>query len=192
MEPKDYINNSGGALGADLMWDTIGRQFGVDNHKHWRPSDLELHLDLLPTICTAVHNAAQALKRPTNFRGIELVQRNWFQVDNSEAIYAVSRIILPSERDKGFINRSGKQVVSGGTGWAVEMGIQKNMPIYVFDMDCEQWHQWTYRINMFLECDTPILTQSFAGIGSRQLTEAGIKAIRGVYTKTFNEDANKR
>lgn len=185
MEPKDYINHSGGAQGADLMWDTTGRKYGVVNHKHWRPNDLTLYPQLSNDITISVHHAARVLGRPDNFRGIELVRRNWFQVHNSEAIYAISRIVEPLEIDKGYVNRSGKQVVSGGTGWAVEMAIQKGVSVYVFDINTNEWYRWGYNTSTFIKCEVPILTQAFAGIGSRELTPEGIKAIEDVYIKTF-------
>ena len=34
-------------------------------------------------------------------------------------------------------------------------------------------------------CDVPVLTPNFAGIGSRQITPAGIRAISEVYRNTF-------
>lgn len=183
-----YTNNSGGAKGADLTWDRIGREFGVLNHIHWRPE----HLDTMAEsqrvkMFEDVKNAAIALKRPAQFKGISLVQRNWFQVEFSGAIFAVSRIINPEEVDfKGFRNKTGKQIVAGGTGWAVEMAIQKGKEVYVFDMNDNTWKFWDYVHKIFTPTEsTPILTFTFAGIGSRELTPEGIQAIKDVYTETF-------
>lgn len=39
--------------------------------------------------------------------------------------------------------------------------------------------------NKFWQYETPTLTESFAGIGSRLLTPQGIQAIKDVYKKTF-------
>lgn len=192
MEPKDYTNHSGGAQGADLTWDLIGRKYGVINHVHYRPEHLKnLTEEYKTKVLQAVHDAAIALARPNNFRGIELVQRNWLQIHNSEAIYAISHIVQPLAIDKGFINRSGKQVVSGGTGWAVEMAIQGYMPVYVFDMSTNQWYMWSYSSLKFDRVNTPILTQAFAGIGSRALAKEGIQAIEDVYIKTFSNGKEK-
>ena len=33
--PAEYTNHSGGAVGADSTWDTIGREFGVTDHRHY-------------------------------------------------------------------------------------------------------------------------------------------------------------
>jgi len=185
--PADYTNHSGGAYGADVTWDEIGREFGVINHIHWRPEHLsnmseESRKDML----RSVQYAAIALDRPQSFRGIELVQRNWLPVHHAEAVFAISRIVQPNALDKGFVNKSGKEVVSGGTGWAVEMAIQKGKDVYVYDMTYDHWMFWAKNAQRFLaHPNIPKLTHKFAGIGSRELTPKGIQAIRGVYMKTF-------
>lgn len=186
MKPENYVNHSGGAKGADLEWDKIGREFGVTNHIHWRPKDLlDLSLDMVEQVLADVKAAATVLKRPYSFNGIELVQRNCLQVYNTDAIFAISYIIHPGDIDfKGFKNNTGKEIVAGGTGWAVEMAIQKEKLVYVFDMNHNQWFRWF--TEGFVAKSTPTLTEKFAGIGSRLLTLEGSDAIRNVYKKTFN------
>lgn len=189
MDPSKYTNHTGGARGADITWDRIGRRYGVIHHVHWRPSDLEtLPEGMIEKAHAAVESAAKALGRPSQFKGIELVQRNWLQVHYSEAIYAVSYIVQPGNKDfKGFINDTGKEVVSGGTGWAVEMAIQAGKPVYVFDMGTDQWYSWDpINARFALWAGVPELTENFAGIGSRHLTPSGVAAIENAYKKTFN------
>lgn len=188
--PQDYINHSGGAKGADMEWDRIGRLYGVTNHIHYRPVDLRsLFSEQEKQMLRDVYSAAQVLQRPHDFKGVELVHRNWLQVINSEAIFAISRIIDPGETDfKGFENKTGKQIVAGGTGWAVEMAIQKGMPVYIFDMKKNRWNKWSsYNQFLFEPIYLPSLTKQFTGIGSRQLTKEGTQAIIDVYEKTFNQ-----
>lgn len=191
MTPQLYTNNSGGAKGADLAWDKIGREFGVNNHIHWRPKDLSL-LDpqFKDRMLVDVVKAAAALKRPSAFKGVELVQRNWLQVVNSQAIFAIGRIIEPMWRDpRGYLNTTGKQIIAGGTGWAVEMAIQRGLGVAVFDMNTNQWNFWDSSFNKFLPIDfSPTLTQKFAGIGSREITPEGLQAIRDVYKNTFKNN----
>lgn len=184
---KTYTNHSGGAEGADMAWDKIGREFGVENHNHYRPSDLAgLNTEDRSQLEKDVTNAAKGLGRPTSeFRGKDLVRRNWLQVRGADSIYAVSRIVNPGEMDKGFQNTSGKQVVGGGTGWAVEMAIQKGKPVFVFDTKTKDWYTWDLWQNKFVPSSTPILTYNFAGIGSREMTPEGLQAIRDVYKLTL-------
>lgn len=189
MKPEMYILYSGGAEGADMEWDKIGREFGLTQFRHFRPVDLQfLSIEQRDEMLRSVKNAAIALGRPHFFRGIELVQRNWLQIQHPGDIYAIGRIVQPDETDfKGFKNKTGKQIVAGGTGWAVEMGIQMSKTTYVFDMGDNEWKFWSYVNKCFsLLCDTPELTFTFTGIGSRELTDEGKQAIYNVYNKAIN------
>lgn len=186
--PLDYINDSGGAKGADLQWDRIGRDFGVIDHRHWRPKDIEMLLEEeIKILEKDFVNAANALERPTHFEHVNYCKRDWLQVNRgSEAVFAVSRIVNPGEVDlAGYTNKTGKQIVMGGTGWTVQMAIQKGMPVYVFDMNTNNWCEWSYINTIFIMCPVPELTKHFTGIGSQFLTPEGIGAIRAVYSNTF-------
>lgn len=186
MDPKDFNNYSGGAPGSDLEWDRIGREFGVTNHLHFRPHHLVgLNPKFKDKMLIDVNNAAIALGRPNKFRGIEFVHRNWLQQDHASAIYAIGSIIENLDKDfKGFLNASGKQIIAGGTGWAVEMAIQNNKPVFVFDQTRNRWHEWDihYFRSLF---EPPTLTEKFAGIGTRQINDLGKQAITNVYKETF-------
>lgn len=188
LTPKDFFNHSGGAKGSDMAWDRIGRKYGFENHKHWRPEDLtDVSKEVSEQIFWDVRKAAEALGRPSNFRGIELVHRNWLQVHHSKAnIYAVAPIVLPGYRDgQGYTNKTKKPIVSGGTGWAIEMAIQKQGSVFVFNTSKDLWYRWDYGLYWFCECTTPILTQFYAGIGSRITTSTGMEAIERVYKTTL-------
>jgi len=181
-----YINHSGGAKGADETWKELGKPHRVKTID-WRPHHVKaMSTEGYHNMLNAVKAAADALKRPHEFKGVELVHRNWFPAHHAQAIYAVSHIIAPGRTDfKGFENNTGKEIVAGGTGWAVEMGIQMEKPVYVYDMTTDLWMVWSQSGNEFRLIDTPTLTEVFAGIGSRFLTPEGYFAIEDVYKKTF-------
>lgn len=191
MEDQKAILNSftchtGGAIGADNYWKHIGKENGV-KVIDWRPHHLgSMTEEGKSQMLIDVKSAADVLKRPWNFKGNELVQRNWFIPHHSVAIYAIGKIVEPGEEDfKGFENKTGKQIVAGGTGWAVEMAIQKEKPVFVFCMKENKWMLWLQHAGYFSPInDIPILTQSFGGIGSRVIGSAGVKAIEDVYRKT--------
>lgn len=186
-----YTNHSGGAKGADWYWKSLGGLYGVVTID-WRPDHINyMNEDDSRSMYAAVKNAAKALGRPTEFSGIGLVMRNWFQAHHAQAIYAIGHIVPPGQQDfKGFTNETGKQIVAGGTGWAVEMAIQMNKRVYVFNMGeegTERWYVWNHDHNKFWPTFTPILTEQFAGIGSRIISPEGIQAIKDVYEKTFDQ-----
>lgn len=185
MNPIDYTNHSGGAEGADLEWEAIGRKHGFETHIHWRPEHLN---NLTPEgrkdMLRAYMNAAKVLARPEIFRGMELCQRNWIPTYHAEAIYAISYIVQPGQIDtRGRENKSGKEVVAGGTGWTVEMAIQMGKPVWIFDMQDNQFYQWVSD-KFVLFTGTPILTETYSGIGARSITNIGKLAIEAVYKKT--------
>lgn len=197
--PKKYFLHSGGASGSDLAWDRIGKQFGIPaaNMHHYRPEHYhDANPDTKLLIDASVEYAADCLGRPWNFNGIDLVKRNWFQVANSEAVYAIGRIIKPGEKNiKGFKNKVDHDIVDGGTGWAVQMAINMGKLVYVYDMLTNGWYVWVpgLKQNRFVpnavndEFIAPELTKTFAGIGSRELTREGEDAIISVYENTFKQ-----
>jgi len=187
MNNTEYICHSGGCAGADITWEREGDKYNVHtisysfyNHKQEGKNQKILTLDELQEGYNAARIANKSLGR--NFDSIQypyvknLLARNWFQVKNSESIFAIS---------KRFISNT---IVDGGTGWAIQMAIDNNKPIYVFDQVTNAWY--TYTANNIFEPivgAVPKLTKNFAGIGTRDLKDNGLNAIVNVYTTTFSE-----
>ena len=122
---------------------------------------------------------------------MNLLARNWAQVKYSKQIFAIGQIVNPGERGtRGYQSKSKFQTVDGGTGYAIQMGINNKRDIYVFDQSKLKWFRWSYTTLSFIELkETPsITTEDFAGIGTRQINENGVSAIREVYNKTFNQN----
>ena len=221
--PNSYINHSGGAYGGDTFWDLIGREFGVTDHRHYKDlANANLSQQLrnkgIKAVVLTKEQMDFARQKVKELLGIEykddlrgnLQVRNFYQVYNADAVYAVAKIAS-----------STKPEVYGGTNTAVQLGIKLNKPVYVWDIDSEQWytqdtdflktgfdktkHEWTY--NGWKKIDTPTLTKNFAGIGSRDIENYNVQkdgkwqpreeyvgkekenaakqAIRDVYEKTF-------
>ena len=170
---EHYIQHSGGAVGADYEWARQGAPFGVVSRHYWHRrrtpygnveiSEADFHEGVQHVLLAnlSLH------RRPEHY--MDLLARNWCQVKYSDAVFAI-----------GMLNRG---VVEGGTAWAVQMAIDVNKPVYLFDQVSERW--LTSRDGLWVNCDIPVLTRHFAGIGSRQITPAGIRAIADVYRNTF-------
>lgn len=175
-----FTNHSGGAVGSDSAWDSIGRTYGVDDHRHYysgrktENGNIEITKNELEEGWLHVLEANKTLDRkPDNYKN--LLSRNWFQVKNSEAILAIGSIDPKTHK------------VNGGTGWAVQMAIDSKKPIFVFNQeDPGQWYSFDYSKNRFSPCSIPTLPSNFAGIGTREINENGLKAIHQVYQKTIN------
>jgi hypothetical protein len=120
---------------------------------------------------------------------MNLLARNWAQVKYSNQIFAIGFIVEPGGRTpEGYYSKSKIQTVSGGTGYAVMLGIIHLKEVFVFDQLKDKWFRWSYSSMSFIELkETPtIRAKNFAGIGTRKLNDNGKRAIRDLYVKTFS------
>jgi len=191
---EGYINHSGGAIGADFYWGETGAKYGVVSNHYYHGektpygnceiSDEVYDEGRYEVAKAANYNYGYKYKTMKN----NLLIRNWAQVKYSDAIFAIGHLAKPGEKlfpnQKEDTRVATNAAVQGGTGYAVAMAILNNKPVYVFDMERNQWFSCIN--NKWEKTDTPILTKNFAGIGSRNINDNGIKAIEEVYLKTIN------
>ena len=212
--PQDYTMNSGGAYGGDTYWDVIGRQFGLTNINHFRPADNQRLSKTLRdrnvkpfSITHEQSNYAReqikqltGMELPYDVDG-ELLARNFYQVDKSDGVFAIANIT------------SSQKAVQGGTNMAVQVGIKQGKPVHVYDLNTESWYQYNQSTGRFEVEDTPVLTKSFAGVGTRNIQNYKVNkngqwvdregyvgydkalkaanAIKAVYQKTFSKNDYK-
>jgi len=194
------VLHSGGAKGADTVWGTIGSEYGIseENTKHYwmkggsKPpqGNVLLTEEQKEEARPHVKQAAASMRErgdntrspPSSSLAVSLIHRNWFQVKNSDAVFAIT---------KGGLNPTRTLIKPDrGTPWAVEMGINQGKPVYVFAQGLNQWFTWDG--SKFIETETPTLTPNFAGVGTRGINEAGRQAIRNVYEKSTRKPAVPR
>lgn len=108
-----------------------------------------------------------------------LILRNYYQIKDADQVIAV-----------GKMNRFG---VLGGTKWAVQMGIDKQIPVFMFDQAgvkgetlARKWYQWHYpseewQLTAKRGSTPPTLTANTAGVGTRDLNSAGTRAIENLF-----------
>lgn len=175
---------SGGATGADFIWGRAATEaghrvlhFSFKGHKADSIPGQEVVILLDQQLRAADEFLQKANKivnrnpRPKNIFVRKLLQRNFYQVQNTHRIYAVS---VYSEEDEFW---------EGGTAWAIAMGMVLKVPeIYVFDQVEEKWYQymngiWVIHNKRLL----PVPSGKYTGIGTRRLNEAGMFAIKNAF-----------
>ena len=189
--------HSGGAAGADTEWEERGLVRGVQTFAysyktkyHDSPSKVEISEEDYQEGVAMISKANRTLGRYGISKYMNLLARNWAQVKYSSQVFAIGSIVKAGEKSaKGYKNSAKQDVVDGGTGYAVQMAIDAEKEVFVFDQDRDAWHRWSYNSMRFVpmkEC--PVITeQDFAGIGTREIRANGIAAIEEVYEKTFSE-----
>jgi len=188
-----YTCHSGGCPGADMFWEDEGNKYGVNTiaysfwgHTQYGKNRQILEREQLDEGFEAVKLAAKSIGRSPMVKWPyvkNLLCRNWFQVKNSDAVFAIGKFL-------GTENR----LVSGGTGWAVQMAIDNNKPVYLFDQICGNWNRYDYTTRRFEWTfdEIPKLTQNFAGVGTRELQENGKEAIRQIYKNNFRGEEEQQ
>ena len=192
MNTKKYTNHSGGCPGADMCWGTEGNKYGVKSisysyRGHHQEGEFPyiINSDELLEGWKHIKVASKSLKRKLEHIEFNpyvrnLLCRNWFQVKNADTVFAVGK----------FDGTSMKRI-SGGTGWAVQMAIDSDTPIYFYNQSDSKWYVYLPNFRIFVEMYiVPILTENFAGIGTRELNAFGVSAIQTVYENTFNNIDN--
>ena len=68
------------------------------------------------------------------------------------------------------------------------MTIDNKKPVFVFDQINDKWNKYNYVLGEFEVIDyIPKLTEHFAGIGTREINENGIKAIETILETNFKK-----
>ncbi len=192
------INNitchSGGADGSDSIWESEATKYNVKvkaysykTNRHKSINKVEISDEDFLEGIDEVNKANKWLYRYGIHKYMNLLARNWAQVKYSKEIFAIGNIINPGKKgSKGYYNRGKYQVVEGGTGYAVQMGINNDRDVYVFDQDINKWFRWSPISLRFIEIKSPSISyQDFAGVGTRKINSNGRNAIKEVYKNTF-------
>lgn len=180
------ICHSGGARGADSIFSKCAYDAGHDvwhmsfiEHRHEAKEGM---YNLLPEsqLMKAdpfLKQANKTLDRqiPQNLYTLNLLRRNYYQIKDVARVYAIAPIDTWG-------------IVLGGTAWAVQMAIDARIPeIYVFDMFTNMWCQ-SRHVDFGCQWETFHWERlprkpfgQYAGIGSREISSEGRKAIQALY-----------
>lgn len=197
---RGFTLHSGGAIGADFAWGKIGASYGVSGKHYFDATDTR-EGKRPPYSNTPITDEERTLGERKAFHAGKqmgrlsskaqkitdpLLIRDWLQVQNSDMVVAIAqKFDKPGDK---FSNRADDErkalipQVSGGTGWAVQMAISEGKPVFVFNQADSKWYMnfmgvWKY-------AEAPVLSNNFAGIGTRGINAAGEAAIRECYEKT--------
>lgn len=189
--------HSGGAEGSDTIWEAEGEKLGVKTKaysyktpKHKSKNKVEISDEDYKEGIVEVNKANKWLGRYGIHKYMNLLARNWAQVKYSDQVFAIGHIVNPGQKgSRGYYNKSKYQSVDGGTGYAVQMAINNQKEVFVFDQNINKWFRWSYTSMSFIEIsEVPVIEyQDFAGIGTREIKQNGIEAIKSVYKKTFQQ-----
>jgi hypothetical protein len=192
---SEFTNHSGGALGADIAWDTIGQEFGMNNNQHYwmnnktPKGNAEISQEDAVEGQQKVTSAARNMGRINSNHQVrdERLIRNWSQVKYADAVFAITTM-LSEGSEMNYGKKAKIRQGKGGTGYAIQMAIEAGKPVYVYDQIRKQWYKNIGGV--WSPSEVPTLTKNFAGIGTRELNKDGEAAIKDVYAATIAKNAS--
>ena len=158
---------------ACASWSEVNFSFEGRNPKRTRGlvrlSEDELEQGAVSPVYVEAH---MHRKYPDTPAFKKVLKSIWHQVSTASEVFAVGKVLEDG-------------TVKGGTGWAVELAKHWHKPVHVFDQDQAKWFCW--REKAWQPCEPPrISSRRFTGTGTRELNEAGVQAIRGLFERSFD------
>ena len=180
IDPSQFTLYSGGHRGAEAEFGKLAEKYGVkevnfsfegnilDRDAGVRllnQEELEkgnISMDIVST------RLGRSFSKGNRIR--KVIQSIFHMVNNGYQIFTVGWI-LPDK------------TVKGGTGWGVELGKLFNRPIFVYEQDRKAWFSW---VDNDWKMATPVIHhKSFAGTGTRNLTDDAAAAMQDLFERSF-------
>lgn len=171
---------SGGHKGAEAefgraakRWKLAQTTLSFDGHAmEWpmsvrvlSPADLaqgDVSMEIVSKRMGRTYHEADLIRR--------VFQSLYHMVNESYQVFAIGRI-------------QSDDTVKGGTGWGVELAKLFNRQLWVFDQGNDRWFTW--KDGKWSPDEPKVGKRTFAGTGTRNLTDAGRKAIEDLFTRSF-------
>ncbi|MBA3027374.1 MAG: hypothetical protein FP816_00960 [Desulfobacteraceae bacterium] len=177
---------SGGLKGAEAEFGKLAETWNIhevtisyDDHQTERTRGLRiLTREELEKGDVSMEIVSQKMKRTYSKMDKirKVIQAIFHMVNGGYQVFAV-----------GWIQEDG--TVKGGTGWGVELAKLFNRPLSVYDQDRKTWCSW--KDSKWVE-DTPAITSdTFAGTGTRNLSDDGRQALKDLFTRSFGPAGGK-
>ena len=114
-----------------------------------------------PTVTQATFQLGRQVHHPIS---LQYIQRNYYVIRPASLVFAV-----------GYFDELHKHLL-GGTGWSVVMAQLLGKPLYVFDVDREDWLWWNPAQGQYQPCEgmtedyiaLPTLQDKTAIVGTRE------------------------
>ena len=179
---NDYRIVTGGSQGAEQAAETLALEYGIHvtikiGPNHPRSTHITpLTREDLENACEPLGHAAYTLGRPVPKSPIacELLLRYYFAVNEADSIFAF-----------GYLSASQKEV-QGGTGWAVQIAVDLNKHVFVYDVNFHHWYEWTPSSTRLTRMTSrfPILAPRSAIIGFKAFPSQAQDAMKNLFERT--------
>ena len=182
---KEYrpIVFSGGAIGVDSIAEECSDELGVliniiSFEKHITGCKSEHRINISEILLKDARKRVIAVKRklgrpfPTkNPYSDALIERDYYQIRDSLQVFAFTRF-----------DGSGK--IADGTAWAVEMAKEREIAIFLYDLDRHCWYRFSYYKHIgWVPLAPSIIYGNLTIIGTTELNEVESREVKNQIQK---------
>ncbi|AKT38078.1 AAA family ATPase [Chondromyces crocatus] len=186
-DPRKFRLISGGAKGAEAefgacaeRWELHETNYSFEGHKllERERGVVTLSEDELRKGDFSLMYVSRRLGRVLSEIPLvrNVLQTIWHQLNAASQVFVV-----------GIIQEDG--TVRGGTGWGAELARLWKKPLYVYDQQRRGWFRWSGKA-WEMDLAPTISHESFAGIGTQDLSDEGREAIRDLFLRSFGAPAS--
>ena len=184
LDPDQVNLYLGGSEGVGGVANSILKRAGYTKLNNFSPkewTDTEFQTD---EIKNSFEIISEKLNR--NISNMQLAdkraaKRYIYQVNQSDSVFAFANF------NSKTINGIDTLVANGSTAYAVEQGIIKNIPVYIYNFKDNKWYKWNSTDNTFDEyIGTPNLTINAAIVGTSYLSTNDYNTVSSVIQDLVN------
>jgi hypothetical protein len=185
LEPAEHPYReiiTGGAIGSDDLWECAAL-----NHK-MKVIALSFEGHESGSKVLSVLSCLQLNKADPILIKIAQVLGREFNTDNDYIANLLRRdywIAKYSSQMIAFGTSKDKILVDGETGWEIECAKILNIPIWLFDLDLQEWSKWDGERFIANLIENPKLLGITAGIGTRKLYGANFNLVQQKIEELF-------
>ena len=131
----------------------------------------------MPMVTRAVFQLGRHVSHPIT---LQYLQRNYHVIKPASLVLAF-----------GYLDEVCKHIL-GGTGWNVAMAQLLLKPLYVFDLDMEQWYWWNPTLQQYQPCEgmteeqisLPTLQDKTAIVGTREEDSSVYPTLNSLFQRS--------
>jgi len=140
---------------------------------------------------TAVQRASNVLGKALSDKAFNQVSKNYFVVKNADALYVSGEFRKFRDKD-GKVRNVSKTQLEGAPGWAAQMAIDMNKPVFVFEHNQNKWFKYLPSAKGFSAKEPSKPPRAMGFISDATNKKESQKAFATLFEKHFPRKIEKK
>ena len=139
----------------------------------------------------AVQRASDVLGKQPIGKAQDIIRKNYFVVKNADALYLSGQFRQFKDK-KGKVVNISKTQLEGAPGWAAQMAINMNKPVYVYEYNQNKWFKYLPSARGFSAQEPPKPPRAMGFISDTANKLESKKAFASLFDKHFPMEVKRK